>query len=137
MQESNFMMTLLIPGPRSPGKHFDVFLQLLVEDLLALWSSVDTVDALIGKKNSSCDLPCCGAFMTIQHLVACLVVPQKFYLLVYIVTKILCHIPLGAIFVTMVTVVSFRGVIVCAPTINMPLYMKAKRSQVHSQLKSF
>jgi hypothetical protein len=50
MQESNFMMTLLIPGPRSPGKHFDVFLQPLVEDLLALWSSVDTVDALIGKK---------------------------------------------------------------------------------------
>jgi hypothetical protein len=25
MQESNFMMTLLIPGPSSPGKDFDVF----------------------------------------------------------------------------------------------------------------
>ena len=49
MQESNFMMALLIPGPRSPGKHFDVFLQPLIEDLLSLWSGVDTVDALIGK----------------------------------------------------------------------------------------
>jgi len=49
MQESNFMMALLIPGPKSPGKRFDVFLQPLVEDLLALWSGVDTVDALTGK----------------------------------------------------------------------------------------
>jgi hypothetical protein len=49
MEESNFMMALLIPGPRSPGKHFDVFLEPLVEDLLTLWSGVDTVDALTGK----------------------------------------------------------------------------------------
>ena len=37
MDQSNFMMALLIPGPKSPGKHFDVFLQPLVEDLLELW----------------------------------------------------------------------------------------------------
>jgi hypothetical protein len=49
MQESNFMMALLIPGPRSPGKAFDVFLQPLVEDLLELWSGVDTLDATTGK----------------------------------------------------------------------------------------
>lgn len=50
MQESNFMMALLIPGPRSPGKkHFDVFLQPLIEELLSLSSGVDTVDALTGK----------------------------------------------------------------------------------------
>jgi len=49
MQESNFMMALLIPRPHSPGKAFDVFLQPLVEDLLELWSSVDTLDAITGK----------------------------------------------------------------------------------------
>jgi len=49
MQESNFMMSLLILGPRSPGKAFDVFLQPLVEDLIELWKGVDTYDALTGK----------------------------------------------------------------------------------------
>ncbi|XP_021301271.1 uncharacterized protein LOC110429536 [Sorghum bicolor] len=49
MQKSNFMMSLLIPGPHSPGKTFDIFLQPLVEDLLQLWSGVDTFDALTGK----------------------------------------------------------------------------------------
>ena len=36
MEESNFMMALLIPGPTSPGKDFDIFLEPLVEDLLEL-----------------------------------------------------------------------------------------------------
>jgi len=49
MDESNFMMALLIPGPRSPGKALDVFLQPLVEELLELWSGVDTLDAITGK----------------------------------------------------------------------------------------
>ena len=49
MQESNFMMALLIPGPRSLGKALDVFLQPLVEDLLKLWSSVNTIDAITRK----------------------------------------------------------------------------------------
>jgi hypothetical protein len=30
------MMALLIPGPASPGKDFDVFLEPLIEDLLEL-----------------------------------------------------------------------------------------------------
>jgi hypothetical protein len=50
VQESNFMMALLIPGPKSPGKDFDVFLQPLIEDLLSLWSGVDTIDAQTGKE---------------------------------------------------------------------------------------
>ena len=54
MEESNFMMGLLIPGPKSPGKHFDVFLQPLIEDLLALWSGVDTIDCLTGKDFKLC-----------------------------------------------------------------------------------
>ncbi|XP_045083551.2 uncharacterized protein [Aegilops tauschii subsp. strangulata] len=49
MDQPNFMMALLIPGPKSPGKHFDVFLQPLVEDLLELWKGVHTYDAREGK----------------------------------------------------------------------------------------
>jgi hypothetical protein len=52
MQESNFMMALLISSTKSPGKHFDVFLQPLLEDLLELWKGVDAIDALTGKKFS-------------------------------------------------------------------------------------
>ncbi|GJS35606.1 hypothetical protein Tco_0533988 [Tanacetum coccineum] len=33
MKESYFMMTLLIPGPKSPGKDIDVYLRPLIEDL--------------------------------------------------------------------------------------------------------
>jgi len=49
MEESNFLMTLLIPGPSAPSKDFDVFLDPLVEDLLQLWKGVRTYDALAGK----------------------------------------------------------------------------------------
>jgi hypothetical protein len=49
MEESNFMMALLIPGPASPGKDFDVFLEPLVEDLLDLWAGVRAYDAKTGK----------------------------------------------------------------------------------------
>jgi hypothetical protein len=50
MDESNFMMALLIPGPSSPGKDFDVFLEPLVDDLLELWKGVDDAyDAITGK----------------------------------------------------------------------------------------
>lgn len=48
------MMALLIPGPKSPGKDFDVFLQPLVEDLLELWTGVDTYDAITGKSFKLC-----------------------------------------------------------------------------------
>ena len=46
MKESSFMLTLLIPGPKSPGKDIDVFLRPLVEELKTLWSTgVKTRDA--------------------------------------------------------------------------------------------
>jgi len=48
-EESNFMMALLIPGPKCPGKDFDVFLEPLVEDLLELWTGVPAYDALTRK----------------------------------------------------------------------------------------
>ena len=39
---ANCFMSLLIPGPKSPGKGFDVFLEPLIEELLQLWSGVMT-----------------------------------------------------------------------------------------------
>ena len=48
-EESNFMMALLIPGPKCPGKDFDVFLEPLGEDLLELWTGVPAYDALTRK----------------------------------------------------------------------------------------
>ena len=44
------MIALLILGPSSPGKDFDVFLEPLVEDLLELWKGVRTYDALSRKR---------------------------------------------------------------------------------------
>lgn len=38
MKESSFMLTLLIPGPKSPGKDIDVFLRPLVDELKMLWA---------------------------------------------------------------------------------------------------
>jgi hypothetical protein len=46
MDQCNLMMALLIPGPDSPGKDFDVFMEPLVEELLLLWKGVRTYDAL-------------------------------------------------------------------------------------------
>jgi hypothetical protein len=43
------MMALLIPGPASPGKDFDLFLEPLVEDLLDLCSGVHAYDGLSDK----------------------------------------------------------------------------------------
>lgn len=37
MHKSNYLLTLLIPGPKSPGKDFDVFLRPLVDELKLLW----------------------------------------------------------------------------------------------------
>jgi hypothetical protein len=45
MDQSNFMMSLLIPGPKSLGKDFDVFMEPLIEELLQLWTGVPTYDA--------------------------------------------------------------------------------------------
>ncbi|GJX48308.1 hypothetical protein Tco_0273498 [Tanacetum coccineum] len=47
MKERSFMLTLLIPGPKSPGKDIDVYLRPLIDDLKDLWAkpSVETIDA--------------------------------------------------------------------------------------------
>ncbi|XP_016195511.1 uncharacterized protein LOC107636523 [Arachis ipaensis] len=46
MKPEYFMLSLLIPGPQSPGKDIDVYLQPLIEDLKLLWEiGVETYDA--------------------------------------------------------------------------------------------
>ena len=45
------MLTLLIPGPKSPGKDIDVYLKPLIDDLQELWKKpgVLTLDVVTGK----------------------------------------------------------------------------------------
>ncbi|GJU37993.1 reverse transcriptase domain-containing protein [Tanacetum coccineum] len=52
MKESSFMLTLLIPGPKSPGKDIDVYLRPLIDDLKDLWAlkGVETIDVATGQK---------------------------------------------------------------------------------------
>jgi hypothetical protein len=49
MEQSNFMMCLIIPRPESRGKDFDVFLEPLVDELQELWLGVSTFHALSRK----------------------------------------------------------------------------------------
>ncbi|GJR59047.1 hypothetical protein Tco_1501209 [Tanacetum coccineum] len=48
MKETSFMLTMLIPGPKSPAKDIDVFLQPLIKELQTLWSGVWTRDVVTG-----------------------------------------------------------------------------------------
>ncbi|GJZ94616.1 hypothetical protein Tco_0666819 [Tanacetum coccineum] len=52
MKERSFMLTLLIPGPKSLCKDIDVYLRPLIEDLKDLWDrkSVETIDVASGQK---------------------------------------------------------------------------------------
>ena len=43
VDESNYFMSLLIPGPTSPGKDFDLFLEPLIEELLELWGGCQNI----------------------------------------------------------------------------------------------
>ncbi|GKF55822.1 hypothetical protein Tco_0166162 [Tanacetum coccineum] len=45
MKEISLMLTTLIPGPRSPAKDIDVYLQPLIKELQELWKGVWTKDA--------------------------------------------------------------------------------------------
>jgi hypothetical protein len=49
MDQSNYMLALLIPGKKSPGKDFHVFMQPLMSDMVKLWKGVQTFDAFEGK----------------------------------------------------------------------------------------
>ena len=46
MKETFFMMSLLIPDPKSPGRDMDAFLKPIVDELKHLWTEcVDVYDA--------------------------------------------------------------------------------------------
>lgn len=45
MKDPYFMMTLLIPGPKSPGNDIDVYLQPMIKELKELWDGVETYNA--------------------------------------------------------------------------------------------
>jgi len=50
MKQPNFILSLLISGPTSPGKDIDVFLQPLIEELEVLWTDgVSTFDVRTNK----------------------------------------------------------------------------------------
>ncbi|GJR42937.1 hypothetical protein Tco_1311040 [Tanacetum coccineum] len=52
MKESSFMLTLLIPGPKSLGKDIDVYLRPLIDDIKDLWAKprVETIDVTTSQK---------------------------------------------------------------------------------------
>nr|GEZ48951.1 hypothetical protein [Tanacetum cinerariifolium] len=52
IKESSFMLTLLIPGPKSSGKDIYVYMRSLIDDLKDLWAKpgVKTIDVVTGQK---------------------------------------------------------------------------------------
>lgn len=59
LDETTLLLSLLIPGPKGPGKDIDVFLQPLIDDLKSLWNeSVPTYNAF---KKETFDM--CSAVM--------------------------------------------------------------------------
>jgi hypothetical protein len=50
MEESNFMMALLIPGSSSPSKEFDIFMEPLVKELPQLWKGVWAINTVDRKR---------------------------------------------------------------------------------------
>nr|GEU65220.1 hypothetical protein [Tanacetum cinerariifolium] len=52
MKENSFMLMLLIPVSKSPGKNIDVYLRPLIDDLKDLWAKpgVETIDVATGQK---------------------------------------------------------------------------------------
>ncbi|XP_052118636.1 uncharacterized protein LOC110280298 [Arachis duranensis] len=45
MKQTNFILSMIIPGPKMPGNDIDVYLQPLIDELKLLWAGVDTYDA--------------------------------------------------------------------------------------------
>ncbi|KAL6656744.1 hypothetical protein ACP70R_004524 [Stipagrostis hirtigluma subsp. patula] len=45
MKQSNFILSMVIPGPKGPGYDIDVYLEPLIDEMMQLWSGVETYDA--------------------------------------------------------------------------------------------
>lgn len=52
MKQSSLMLSMIIPGPESPGNDVDVYLEPLIDELLELWGGVETFDASSEKEFS-------------------------------------------------------------------------------------
>ncbi|XP_052137356.1 uncharacterized protein LOC127755729 [Oryza glaberrima] len=52
MKQTSLILSMIIPGPHSPGNDIDVYLEPLVDELLQLWQGVETYDASARKKFS-------------------------------------------------------------------------------------
>ncbi|KAL6909850.1 hypothetical protein ACP4OV_001509 [Aristida adscensionis] len=51
-KQTSLILSMIIPGPDSPGNDIDVYLQPLIDELLQLWGGVETFDASSQKKFS-------------------------------------------------------------------------------------
>jgi hypothetical protein len=58
MKQTSLMLSMIIPGPDSPGNDVDVYLQPLIDELLQLWKGVETFDA-----SSQKEFPLCAALL--------------------------------------------------------------------------
>lgn len=52
MKQTSLILSMIIPGPDSPGNDIDIYLEPLVDELLQLWEGVETYDASARKKFS-------------------------------------------------------------------------------------
>ncbi|GLU06513.1 hypothetical protein SLE2022_235410 [Rubroshorea leprosula] len=51
MKQPNLILSLLIPGPKSPGNKIDIYMQPLIEELQQLWDAgIETFDASKGER---------------------------------------------------------------------------------------
>lgn len=76
-EETYFMLSLLIPGPKAPGNQIDVFLQPLIEELKELWEiGVETYDAS-KKQNFQLHTTLLWTIMTSLHMLIYLDIVQR------------------------------------------------------------
>jgi hypothetical protein len=50
MKQTSLILSMIIPGPHSPGNDIDIYLQPLIDELQQLWKGVDTYDASADRK---------------------------------------------------------------------------------------
>ncbi len=49
MKQSSLILSVVIPGDKSPGNDIDIFLQPLIDELKKLWQGIDAFDAFTGR----------------------------------------------------------------------------------------
>ena len=91
-KELKYMMALLIAGPKSPRKDFDLFMEPLVEELQQLWR-VFSLETYIAAHQliSMCVLLYFGASMIIRLWALCQGERHMVIMHVFVVTGIRCH----------------------------------------------